>query len=123
IETFFRGIPTPTIGGPPPKLLPFALLLAPGPFVPVGVTPTPPGVDTPVLLFENPKPLPDEPVPELPKPLGPLFEPLFEKPKLELPLFGVLFGMPVEAPLAAPSAAPPFAPAFVPDVFPSLLGA
>jgi hypothetical protein len=78
----------------------------------------PPGFVAPVLLFD-PNPLPDEPNPELPIPLGPLFEPLFEKPKLVLPLFVGLFAAPLAAPFADPFAAPPF----VPDVSPLPLGA
>ena len=65
----------------------------------------PPGFVAPVLLFD-PNPLPDEPIPELPIPLGPLFEPLFEKPRLELPLFVGLFAVPVAEPFAASAVRP-----------------
>jgi hypothetical protein len=52
-----------------PKVEPPLLPLAPGPFVPVGVVPTPPLLEDPELLFEkplnppldDPMPLPDEP--------------------------------------------------------------
>ena len=68
------------MGAALPKVELLLLLLAPGPFVPVGVTPPPPVVGDPNPPLFNPKPLPEDPNP-LPDPLlGP-----FEDPKLELP--------------------------------------
>jgi hypothetical protein len=66
-----------------PNVDPLLLVLAPGPFVPVGVPPTPPLLEDPIPLGD-PKLLPDEPklLPDEPKPL---LEPLLEDPKLELP--------------------------------------
>ena len=74
----------------------------------------PPGFDRSCVAVRNPKPLPDEPMPELPIPLGPLFEPLFEKPKLELPLFVGLFAD--AAAVGSVRRAIRRAPPFVPDV-------
>ena len=111
-------MPTPTIGPALPKVLPLLVLLAPGPFVPLGFAPRPPleGVEP---LFENPKPLlPLDPIPllePLPKPLDPVavpLFPLFEKPKLELPL--LLVPLPFD-PFAAPFDVP-FAGPFVPEL-------
>ena len=92
------------------------MLLAPGPFVPVGFAPTPPLLGNPELpleplfeLFEKPKPLPVDPIPLVELPL----DPLFEKPKLELPLLVVPFPDGLAAPLAEPFDIP-----FVPELSP-----
>src|ERR1700761_184395 len=98
MESFFSGIPTPTMGPPPPNAE--LLLLGPGPFVPVGLV-LMPLFENPEPLFGDPKPLPDEPMPELPIPLDP-FEPLFEKPKPELPPLLGLFAEPFPTPFADP---------------------
>ena len=93
-----------------PLLLPkvellLLLLLPPGPFVPVGVVPTPPLLGDPKPPPLEPKPPPDEPNP----PLGPLPVLLFENPKVELPPDGVAavpFGEPFVDPVDDPFGLP-----------------